>query len=139
MVDQYWRKIESVENDIENSIQISGILLKLKGYDEKLSDLGKISTNTGAISTNLTKIDNIENDIAIKNRNDIYNKTFVISNISTNENSDLIADIYILIQNLLQMELLKLMQFIIILMIKLIILVMCIIFIVMVKNLKELY
>ena len=41
MVDRYWRKIESVENDIENSMQISSILLKLKGYDEKLSNLYK--------------------------------------------------------------------------------------------------
>ena len=31
MVDRYWRKIE----DIENSMQISSILLKLKGYDQK--------------------------------------------------------------------------------------------------------
>ena len=39
MVDRYYRKIEPVENDIENSIQISSILLKLKGYDEKFGDL----------------------------------------------------------------------------------------------------
>ena len=39
MVDRYWQKIESVENNIENSMQISSILLKLKGYDEKLGDL----------------------------------------------------------------------------------------------------
>ena len=38
MVDRYWRKIEPVENDIENSMQISSILLKLIGYAEKLSD-----------------------------------------------------------------------------------------------------
>ena len=49
MVDRYWRKIENVENDIENAMQISSILLKLKGYDD---DLGKINTNTGSISTN---------------------------------------------------------------------------------------
>ena len=30
MVDRYWREIESVENDIKNAMQISGILLKLK-------------------------------------------------------------------------------------------------------------
>ena len=74
MVDAYWRKIEDVENNIENSMQISSILLKLKGYDEKLSDLskignnennissnlGKITTNEGAISSNLGKIDNIK-------------------------------------------------------------------------------
>ena len=41
MVDRYWRKIESVENDIENAMQISSILLKLKGYDDKLGDLKK--------------------------------------------------------------------------------------------------
>ena len=29
MVDRYWRKIESAENDIENSMQIASILLKL--------------------------------------------------------------------------------------------------------------
>ena len=35
MADRYWRKIESDENNIENSMRISSILLKLKGYDEK--------------------------------------------------------------------------------------------------------
>ena len=59
MADRYYRKIKDVENDIENAMQISGILLKLKGYDEKLGELSKIndyassiSTNSGAISTN---------------------------------------------------------------------------------------
>ena len=63
MVDRYWRKIEDVENDIENSMQISGILIKLKEYDDKLSDLGKITTNESNISSNLGKINNIENDL----------------------------------------------------------------------------
>ena len=49
MVDRYWRKIENVENDIENSMQISSILLKLKEYD---NDLGKIDTNENNISSN---------------------------------------------------------------------------------------
>ena len=49
MVDQYWRKIESVKNDIENSMQISSISLKLKGYDEKLGDLSKIGDNENDI------------------------------------------------------------------------------------------
>ena len=35
MVDRYFRKIKSVENDIDNSMQISSILLKLKEYDKK--------------------------------------------------------------------------------------------------------
>ena len=61
MVDQYYRKIEDVENDIENAMQISSILLKLKGYD---NDLGKIDTNENNISTNLTKINDNENSIS---------------------------------------------------------------------------
>ena len=109
MVDRYWRQIEDVENDIENSMQISSILLKLKGYDKRLeglskigdnednisSNLSKIGDNENNISSNLSKINNIENDIAIKIRKDIHNKTFVISNMSTNKNSNLIADMYI--------------------------------------------
>ena len=31
MVDRYYRKIKSVENDIENFMQISSVLLELKG------------------------------------------------------------------------------------------------------------
>ena len=64
MVDRYWRKIEGVENDIENSIQISSILLKLKGYDEKLSDLSKIGTNKNNIFSNLGKIDTNKTNIS---------------------------------------------------------------------------
>ena len=30
MVDRYYREIEDVKNDIENAIQISSILLKIK-------------------------------------------------------------------------------------------------------------
>ena len=63
MVDRYWRKIKSVENDIENSMQISSILLKLKGCDEKLSDLLKIGNNENNISSNLSKINDNENSI----------------------------------------------------------------------------
>ena len=108
MVDRYWRKIEDVENDIENAMQISSILLKLKEYD---NDLGKISTNIGAISTNsgqistnkgnintnegnisfnLSKINNIEKYMKISN--DIYNETFIISNMSSYSRSRLIYE-----------------------------------------------
>ena len=55
MVDKYYRKIDNVGNDIENSIQISGILLKLKEYYEKLSDLSKIGNNENKISSNSKK------------------------------------------------------------------------------------
>ena len=63
MVDRYWRKIESVENDIENSMQISSILLKLKGYYDKLSDLSKIGNNKNNISNNLSKMNNKKSNI----------------------------------------------------------------------------
>ena len=56
MVDRYWREIEDVENDIENAMQISSILLKLKGYDDNLGKIdtneNNISSNSGLISTN---------------------------------------------------------------------------------------
>ena len=61
MVYQYWREIESVENDIENAMQISSILLKLKEYD---NNLGKIDTNTGSISSNSGLINTNTNDIS---------------------------------------------------------------------------
>ena len=77
MVDRYYREIEDVENDIENAMQISSILLKLKGYD---NDLEKIDTNENNISSNLGKIGDNENNISTNlekiNNNDI--------NISTN-------------------------------------------------------
>ena len=64
MVDRYWRKIESVENDIENSMQISSILLKLKENDKKLDDLSKIGNNENNISSNISKIGDNKNNIS---------------------------------------------------------------------------
>ena len=61
MVDRYYREIEDVENDIENAIQISSILLKLKGYD---NDLSKIDNNENNISSNLSKIEDNETNIS---------------------------------------------------------------------------
>ena len=81
MVGQYWRKIESVENDIENSMQISSILLKLKGYDEKLSDLSKIGTNENNISSNLGKIDTNKNNISSNLEIINTNKSDISSNL----------------------------------------------------------
>ena len=100
MVDRYYRKIESVENDIENAMQISSILLKLKEYDNKLDDLSKIednennissnlgiiNTNEGNISSNLSKISNIENNLIIVD--DIFNDTFVILRFSSTWSSN---------------------------------------------------
>ena len=86
MVDQYCRKIEDVENDIENAMQISSILLKLKGYDD---DLEKIDTNENNISSNLSKINNNETNISsnlekindiktILPKSEIFKKTYSI-------------------------------------------------------------
>ena len=76
MVDRYYREIEDVENDIENAMQISGILLKLKGYDEKLGDLLKIDDNSNNISTNSGQIGTNENNISSN-----------LGKIDTNENN----------------------------------------------------
>ena len=88
MTDRYWRKIEDVENDIENAMQISSILLKLKGYDDKLGDLEKIGNNESNISSNLGKINTNINTIKLINKNFQDNSTDISSNlgkIATNE------------------------------------------------------
>ena len=88
MVDRYYRKIEDVENDIENAMQISSILLKLKGYDDKLGDLGKIGNNENNISSNLSKIGDNENNISCNlskigdNENNISNNLEQINDIN---------------------------------------------------------
>ena len=90
MVDRYWRQIEDVENDIENAMQISAILLKLKGYDNKLGELSKIGDNENNISSNLSKIGDNENNISSNlskigdNENNISSN---LSKIGDNENN----------------------------------------------------
>ena len=73
MVDRYYRKIENVENEIENSIQISGILLKLKEHDD-------LSNN------NKNKLIELENNILSKSKN--YEKIFNIDSDDFNFNRD---------------------------------------------------
>ena len=80
MVDRYWRKIESVENNIENSMQISSILLKLKEHDGKLGDLSKIDTNKTDIASNFKKIGTNKTDIASNLEKIDTNKTDIASN-----------------------------------------------------------
>ena len=90
MSDRYWRKIEDVENDIENAMQISSILLKLKGYDDKLGDLEKIGDHENNISSNLIKIGDNENNISSNLRKIDTNKNNISSNlrkIDTNKNN----------------------------------------------------
>ena len=78
MVDRYYREIEDVENDIENAMQISSILLKLKGYD---NDLEKIDTNENNISSNLSKIEDNETNISTNLSNIEDNETNISSNL----------------------------------------------------------
>ena len=80
MVDRYYRKIYNVENDIENAIQISSILLEFKGYDKKLSDFSKIGNNENNISSNLGKIGNTENLISSNLSKINNNETNISSN-----------------------------------------------------------
>ena len=90
MVDRYYRKIDNVENDIENAIQISSILLKLKGYDKKLGELSKIGDNENNISSNLSKIGDNENNISSNLSKIGDNENNISSNlgkINTNENN----------------------------------------------------
>ena len=94
MVDRYWRQVENVQNDIENAMQISSILLKLKGYDEKLSDLSKIDNNENNISSNLTKIGDNENDISSNLTKIGDNENNISPNLSKiNDNDDGIDEI----------------------------------------------
>ena len=78
MVDRYYREIEDVENDIENAMQISSILLKLKGYD---NDLEKIDTNENNISSNLSKIEDNKINISTNLSNIEDNETNISSNL----------------------------------------------------------
>ena len=81
MVDRYWREIESVENDIENAMQISSILLKLKGYDKKLEGLSKINDNSNNISSNSGLIDSNINAIKLVNKNSQDNRADISTNL----------------------------------------------------------
>ena len=111
MTHKYWRKIE----DVENAMQISNILLKLKGYDNDLEKIGdnennissnsgqisantnnistnseQINTNTESISTNSVKIDDNINAIKLINKNSQDNSKDISTNsnlISTNTSS----------------------------------------------------
>ena len=85
MVDRYWRKIESVENDIENSLQISSTLLKLKGYHEKINDLD--NKNENSISSNLSEIKNVKNDMTTIIRKKYFDETYIISKFSKSYNN----------------------------------------------------
>ena len=80
MADRYWRKIEDVENDIENAMQISSILLKLKGYDNKLSNLEKIGDYENNISSNSEQISANTESISTNSEQINTNTEFISTN-----------------------------------------------------------
>ena len=88
MTDRYWRQIEEVGNNIENAILISSILLKLKGYDDKLSNLEKINDNETNISSNLGKISTNENNISSNSEQINTNTEFISTNSEKINNID---------------------------------------------------
>ena len=92
MTDRYWRKIEDVENDIENAMQISAILLKLKGYDDNLrkidTNVNNISDNSGLISRNTNDISD-NSGLISRNTNDISSNSKQISTNTGNVSSNL--------------------------------------------------
>ena len=81
MVDRYWRKIEDVKNDIEISMQICGILLKLKEYDEKLDNLSKKGDNENNVASNLGQINGNISAIKLVNKNSQDNSKDISSNL----------------------------------------------------------
>ena len=95
MVDRYYRKINDVENDIENSIQISSILLKLKGYDKKLGNLSKIENNENNILSNLEKIDTNKTDTSsnLKKIDGSINAIKLINKNSQNNTTDISSNL----------------------------------------------
>ena len=92
MTHRYWREIEDVENDIENAMQISSILLKLKGYDanlEKIDDNeNSISSNSGLISTNTNDISD-NSGLISTNEGNISSNSELISTNTENISSNL--------------------------------------------------
>ena len=109
MTDRYWRKIEDVGNDIENAMQISSILLKLKEYDDNLgkidindnnisSNSGLISTNTNDISDNSGLVSMNEGNISSNSEQISTNTGNISSNLSKLNNIEnnliLVDDIY---------------------------------------------
>ena len=94
MVDSYWRKIDNNIDNLENSIQIAGILLKLKEHETKInnnSNLEKIDTNIVDISSNKADIKQNQKDIeSILKKEVYYNKIYFNSIEIKNYNTGLV-------------------------------------------------
>ena len=120
MADKYYRGLKESMDDTKYKLQLASMSLKINenknninGIKNDISGIndfsGKIDTNENDISNNLTKINdnesnitynltklnNIKNNMTIKIKKDIYEKTFIISTMTTNFNSKKIARINI--------------------------------------------
>ena len=77
-VDSYWRKLDDVTNNLENSIAISSILLKLKEQDDKINN---IEANKDDITSNSIRIEqNEDNIISILPSLKIFDEKYNIEN-----------------------------------------------------------
>ena len=92
MADYYRKTVNKVINDVKLKMQIGALTLKLNENNKKIDDLigvkkdistnsDLIDTNTSSISSNLSKLNNIENNLILVD--DIYNETFTISKFSS--------------------------------------------------------
>ena len=94
-MDYYRKPINKVVNDVKLKMQLGALTLKLSENNNKIDDLigvdknikkdissnsDLIDTNTSNISDNLSKLNNIENNLILVD--DIYNETFDIARFS---------------------------------------------------------
>ena len=84
----YYRKpINRVIDDVKLEMQLSALTLKLSENNKKIDDLIGVDKNIKKdVSSNISKITNIENNLIIVN--DIYNETFNISRFSVTYKDD---------------------------------------------------
>ena len=120
MSDKYYRGIKKYMDDTKYKSQLASMTLKINenknninvikndisginDFSDKIdtnvnsitSNLTKINDNESNITSNLGKLNNIKNNMTIKIKKDIYEKTFIISTMSTNYNTKKIADMNI--------------------------------------------
>ena len=94
-MDYYRKPINKIVNDVKFKMQLGALTLKLNENNNKIDDLigvdknikkdissnsDLIDTNTSNISSNLSKLNNIENNLILVD--DIYNETFDIPRFS---------------------------------------------------------
>ena len=94
-MDYYRKPINKIVNDVKLKMQLGALTLKLNENNNKIDDLigvdknikkdissnsDLIDTNTSNISSNLSKLNNIENNLILVD--DIYNETFDIPRFS---------------------------------------------------------